>query len=52
LILLESAIISQIRLSFFAPAVGVNEDPITGPAHYCLPPSWADSWEKTEMIAC
>ncbi len=26
---------------FFAPAVGVNEDPVTGSAHCCLAPYWA-----------
>lgn len=27
---------------FFAPAVGVDEDPVTGSAHCCLAPYWAD----------
>lgn len=27
---------------FFAPAVGVDEDPVTGSAHCCLAPFWAD----------
>jgi PhzF family phenazine biosynthesis protein len=26
---------------FFAPAVGVNEDPVTGSAHCCLGPYWS-----------
>ncbi len=26
---------------FFAPAVGVDEDPVTGSAHCCLAPHWA-----------
>ena len=26
---------------FFAPAVGVNEDPVTGSAHTTLTPFWA-----------
>ena len=26
---------------FFAPAVGVNEDPVTGSAHCCLGPFWS-----------
>jgi predicted PhzF superfamily epimerase YddE/YHI9 len=25
---------------FFAPAVGINEDPVTGSAHCCLGPYW------------
>lgn len=36
---------------FFAPAVGVNEDPVTGSAHCCLTPYWAERLGKTEMIA-
>ena len=27
---------------FFAPAVGVDEDPVTGSAHCCLAPHWAE----------
>jgi PhzF family phenazine biosynthesis protein len=27
---------------YFAPAYGVNEDPVTGSAHCCLGPFWAD----------
>jgi predicted PhzF superfamily epimerase YddE/YHI9 len=27
---------------FFAPAVGIDEDPVTGAAHCCLAPFWAD----------
>ena len=27
---------------FFAPSVGVDEDPVTGSAHCCLAPYWAD----------
>ncbi len=36
---------------FFAPAVGVNEDPVTGSAHCCLTPYWAGKLGKTEMTA-
>jgi PhzF family phenazine biosynthesis protein len=34
---------------FFAPAVGVAEDPVTGSAHCCLTPYWAKRLGKTEM---
>lgn len=34
---------------FFAPAVGVNEDPVTGSAHCCLAPFWARRLGKEEM---
>jgi len=36
---------------FFAPAVGVNEDPVTGSAHCCLTPYWAGKLGKIEMTA-
>jgi PhzF family phenazine biosynthesis protein len=36
---------------FFAPAVGVNEDPVTGSAHCCLGPYWAPKLGKSEMTA-
>jgi PhzF family phenazine biosynthesis protein len=36
---------------FFAPAVGVNEDPVTGSAHCCLVPYWNRITRKTSFIA-
>lgn len=36
---------------FFAPAVGVNEDPVTGSAHTILIPFWSNELRKNEMIA-
>lgn len=36
---------------FFAPSVGVNEDPVTGSAHSQLIPFWAEKLGKTEMEA-
>jgi PhzF family phenazine biosynthesis protein len=36
---------------FFAPAVGVNEDPVTGSAHTMLIPYWSDVLGKTELMA-
>ncbi|HPE75232.1 MAG TPA: PhzF family phenazine biosynthesis protein [Draconibacterium sp.] len=36
---------------FFAPAVGVNEDPVTGSAHTMLIPYWSKELDKKEMIA-
>lgn len=36
---------------FFAPAVGVNEDPVTGSAHTTLIPYWANRLNKTELTA-
>jgi PhzF family phenazine biosynthesis protein len=36
---------------FFAPAVGVPEDPVTGSAHCMLAPFWAERLGRTEMRA-
>ena len=36
---------------FFAPAAGVNEDPVTGSAHCCLGPFWQGRLGKSEMMA-
>ena len=36
---------------FFAPAAGVDEDPVTGSAHCCLAPFWGHRLGKTEMLA-
>jgi predicted PhzF superfamily epimerase YddE/YHI9 len=34
---------------FFAPAAGVNEDPVTGSAYCCLGPYWAKKLDKNEL---
>lgn len=36
---------------FFAPWVGINEDPVTGAAHTVLTPYWAKILNKKEMLA-
>lgn len=36
---------------FFGPNVGVNEDPVTGSAHCCLTPYWAQRLGKRRMRA-
>ncbi len=36
---------------FFAPAVGINEDPVTGSAHCCLGPYWSKKLNKIELVA-
>jgi PhzF family phenazine biosynthesis protein len=35
---------------FFGPAVGVDEDPVTGSAHCCLGPYWAEKLGKTDLL--
>jgi len=36
---------------FFAPAAGIDEDPVTGSAHCCLGPFWGARLGKTELDA-
>lgn len=36
---------------FFAPAVGINEDPVTGSAHCCLGPFWKKRLNKNNFTA-
>ena len=36
---------------FFAPRVGVPEDPVTGSAHCCLTPYWSEKLHKQSMLA-
>jgi len=36
---------------FFAPAVGINEDPVTGSAHCVLGPFWAKRLGRDELVA-
>jgi predicted PhzF superfamily epimerase YddE/YHI9 len=35
---------------FFAPSVGIDEDPVTGSAHCCLGPYWGEKLGKREMV--
>jgi PhzF family phenazine biosynthesis protein len=35
---------------FFAPNVGVYEDPVTGSAHCCLSPFWSERLGKDELV--
>lgn len=37
---------------FFAPGIGINEDPVTGSAHCCLGPFWKERLNKKEFVAC
>jgi len=36
---------------FFAPCLGINEDPVTGAAHTVLGPFWSKMLGKREMLA-
>jgi predicted PhzF superfamily epimerase YddE/YHI9 len=35
---------------FFAPCFGINEDPVTGSAHCCLGPYWAERLGRDELV--
>jgi PhzF family phenazine biosynthesis protein len=35
---------------FFAPRVGIDEDPVCGSAHCCLGPYWGERLRKTELV--
>lgn len=35
---------------FFAPAAGIDEDPVTGSAHCCLGPYWAAQLGRAELV--
>ncbi|MGW8368590.1 MAG: PhzF family phenazine biosynthesis protein [Gammaproteobacteria bacterium] len=34
---------------YFAPAAGIDEDPVTGSAHCCLGPFWSERLGRTEL---
>jgi predicted PhzF superfamily epimerase YddE/YHI9 len=36
---------------FFAPGLGINEDPVTGAAHCCLAPFWRERLNKDKFLA-
>jgi PhzF family phenazine biosynthesis protein len=36
---------------YFAPQAGIDEDPVTGSAHCCLGPFWAQHLHKEQLIA-
>ncbi len=36
---------------FFAPAIGINEDPVTGSTHCLLIPYWSQRLDKTSLTA-
>jgi PhzF family phenazine biosynthesis protein len=36
---------------YFAPRMGINEDPVTGSAHCALTPYWSQKLGKTELLA-
>ena len=35
---------------FFAPAAGIDEDPVTGSAHCSLAPFWAERFGRTDLV--
>ncbi|MBN2325619.1 MAG: PhzF family phenazine biosynthesis protein [Candidatus Omnitrophica bacterium] len=45
----SSAVEYDFVSRFFAPGVGVNEDPVTGSAHCCLAPFWGERFRKDSL---
>ncbi len=43
--------ISDFVIRFFAPAMGISEDPVTGSAHTLLIPYWAQKLGKTRLLS-
>lgn len=41
----------EVVSRFFAPAVGVNEDPVTGSAHCAVAPYWSAKLKRDTMLA-
>lgn len=39
---------SDFLSRFFAPGIGIDEDPVTGSAHCCLAPYWASKLGRQE----
>jgi PhzF family phenazine biosynthesis protein len=35
---------------FFAPAIGIDEDPVTGSAHCCLAPFWSERLGRSPLV--
>ena len=46
----SSSIGADFVSRFFAPAVGIDEDPVTGSAHCCLGPYWELRFGKSELV--
>jgi PhzF family phenazine biosynthesis protein len=46
---ISSAASQDFVSRYFAPVVGIDEDPVTGSAHCCLAPYWAAKLGKTEL---
>ena len=42
---------SDFVTRFFAPAIGVDEDPVTGSAHTTLVPYWAKKLGRTQLLS-
>lgn len=50
-IITAPAVAHDFVCRFFAPAKGVDEDPVTGSAHCTLIPYWAKRLKKTSMVS-
>lgn len=43
---------ADFRSRFFAPGLGIDEDPVTGSAHSCLAPYWASKLGRRVLFQC
>lgn len=41
----------EVVSRYFAPAVGIDEDPVTGSAHCAIGPYWAEQFQKKDILA-
>jgi len=47
----EAGLTADFISRCFGPALGINEDPVTGSAHCALAPYWAERLGKAELVA-
>jgi len=47
----EAGLTADFISRWFGPAIGINEDPVTGSAHCALAPYWAERLGKVELVA-
>eukprot|EP00752_Nemacystus_decipiens_P014708 g13098.t2 len=46
----EGGGVVDFQSRFFAPRMGIDEDPVTGSAHCCLAPYWAAKLDKESVV--
>ena len=46
----SGAVHAHYRLRFFAPGMGIDEDPVTGSAHALVAPYWMDKLDRDSVV--